>query len=251
MFITKSTPILMSKIDQTLKHPFFNVYSLLHNLSISPKNKIKPSLLSRVTFTINTKHFYMEKKAKTDYDINPLIAHRWSPRVFADKAVETEKLHQLFEAARWAASSNNGQPWRFMFAKKGSDAYQTIFDHLADFNKQWCKNAPVLMLTAYKKQFDNGKDNFHAGHDLGLAIGNMSIQAQSLGLALHSMAGVNWQKAHETFNVPDGYHILTAVAIGYYGGDINDLPEDLQKAEKGERKRMKQTEFAGEDKWTF
>lgn len=193
----------------------------------------------------------MQKEANTDHQIYPLLAKRWSPRVFADKAVETEKLKQLFEAARWAASSNNGQPWRFMYAHKGSDMYNEIFEHLSDFNKKWCKNAPILMLTAYKKTFDNGKENFHAPHDLGLAMGNLSIQAESMGIAVHSMAGVNWQKAHKTYEVPEDYHITTAVAIGYYGGEVSDLPDDLQKSEKSERKRNPQSEFVGEEKWTF
>lgn len=193
----------------------------------------------------------MQKKANSEHEIHPLLAHRWSPRVFADKEVEPEKLNQIFEAARWAASSNNGQPWRFMFAKKGSEAYDEIFDHLSGFNKKWCAHAPVLMLTAYKKQFDNGTENFHAPHDLGLAMGNLSIQAQHLGLAVHSMAGLNWQKAHETYNVPEGYHITTAVAIGYYGGDVSALPDDLEKSETAERKRISQKKFVGHEKWTF
>ena len=199
----------------------------------------------------DTQETEAQKKADTHYEIHPLIAHRWSPRVFAEKAVEPEKLYQVFEAARWAASSNNGQPWRFMFAKKGSESYDEIFDHLSDFNKKWCANAPVLMLTAYKKHFDNGKENFHALHDLGLAMGNLSIQAQSLGLAVHSMAGVNWQKAHKTYNVPEGYHISTAVAIGYYGGNTSVLPADLEKSEVGERKRINQKKFVGHEEWTF
>jgi len=193
----------------------------------------------------------MDKKANTDYEINPLISARWSPRVFADKAVETEALHKLFEAARWAASSNNAQPWRFMYAHKGTAEYNEIFDHLSDFNKKWCENAPVLALTAYKKTFKSGKENFHASHDLGLAIGNLSIQAESMGIAIHSMAGVNWQKAHKTYQVPEDFHITTAIAIGYYGGEAADLPEDMEKSEKAERKRMKQTEFVTENKWTF
>ena len=193
----------------------------------------------------------MQKEANTDHDIYPLISKRWSPRVFADKAVETTTLEKLFEAARWAASSNNGQPWRFMYAFKGTDTYNEIFEHLSDFNKKWCHNAPVLMLTAYKKTFDNGKENFHASHDLGLAMGNLSLQAESMGLAGHSMAGVNWQKAHDTYEVPENFHITTAAAIGYYGGDVSVLPEDMQKTEKAERKRKPQNEFVGEEKWTF
>lgn len=191
----------------------------------------------------------IEKKADTKYEIHSLLESRWSPRQFADKAVGREEIHQLLEAARWAASSANGQPWRFLYAFRGTEAYNTLVDHLSDWNQSWVRNAPVLMLTAYKKKFDKGKDNFHAMHDLGLAMGNLSTQAQSMGLAVHSMAGVNWKKAHETYNIPEGFHITTAVAIGYYGGDISQLDEKMRKGEVASRERIPQTEFAGEGEW--
>ncbi len=189
------------------------------------------------------------KHANNDYPIHQLIKERWSPRVFDEKPVEPEKLHSIFEAARWAASSMNEQPWCFIYAHKGTPAYDKIVDCLMEFNQGWAPNAPVLILSAYKEKFDSGKDNFHASHDLGLAVGNLSLQAQSLGLAVHQMAGLYWQKAQEVFNVPEGFHIATCIAIGYYGGDITKLNDDLQKSETAGRSRKSQSEIAFEGKW--
>ncbi len=191
------------------------------------------------------------KVAKTEFDIHQNLAQRWSPRVFMDQQLSDKEIHQLFEAARWAASSNNGQPWRFVYAQKDDDGYDTLFDCLGDFNKKWVVNAPFLMLTAYKKKFDNGKENFHALHDLGLAMGNFSMQAQELGLGVHQMAGLDWKKAHEVLDVPDGYHVTTAVAVGHYGGDISKLPEDLQEKERAERSRKSLDAIVAQGNWNF
>lgn len=191
----------------------------------------------------------LDKVAKTEYKIHSLLKHRYSPRVFKDAQIPDELLYKLFEAARWSASASNIQPWRFIVTKKGTDAYEKLINCLSDFNQSWVKNAPVLVLCGYKKNTDNGKENFHALHDLGLCLGNMSTQAQSMDIALHHMAGVNWQKAHEVFNVPEGYHIATALAIGYYGGDVNDLPDDLKEQEIAERNRKPQSEFVFKDVW--
>jgi nitroreductase len=191
------------------------------------------------------------KPADTDSPIHELLAHRWSPRMFSDQTIGREEMKVLLEAARWAASSNNEQPWRFVYSFKGSQAYEKIFNCISDFNQKWVRNAPVLILTAYKEKFDSGKENFHALHDLGLAIGNMSLQATSMGIALHSMAGVDWQKAQKVFGVPDGFHVTTAIAIGYYGGDPSDMPEDLVKMEHKIRQRKQLAAIASEEKWAF
>ncbi|MCA6074866.1 nitroreductase family protein [Fulvivirga sedimenti] len=191
----------------------------------------------------------MIKEANTTFPIHPLIKSRWSPRVFADTPVSDEAIYTLFEAARWAASSMNEQPWRFIYAKRESDAYKIILKHLAEFNQQWVKNAPVIILTAYKEKFNSGKENFHALHDLGLAMGNLSLQAQSMGLAVHHMAGLDWKKLQEIFNVQEGFHITTAVAVGYYGGDPSVLPEDLEESERAPRKRLPLNTLACEGKW--
>ncbi len=192
-----------------------------------------------------------EKPTKTDHDIHPLIQQRWSPRMFEDRMIEQSIVDRLFEAARWAASSSNAQPWRFMYAYRESEAYDKIFNCLSDSNQKWVRNAPFLMLTAIKERFESGKENYHALHDLGLAMGNFTLQAQSMHIAIHQMAGVNWKKAHEVFDVPEGFHVATAVAVGYYGGDADQLPDDLKKIETSERKRKKQSEFVALGKWQF
>jgi len=192
-----------------------------------------------------------KKQAKSKYDLVTEIENRWSPRSFSSKEITDDELKTLFDAARWAASSNNYQPWRFMWARNGSEGWDKIFKCLAEFNQNWISagKPKILVLAAYKKKFDNGKENFHALHDLGLAVGNLSIQAQSMNIGIHQMAGVDWKKAHQVFDIPDGYHIATAIAIGHYGGDPSVLSEDLEKSEKGERSRKSIEEILTEGKF--
>lgn len=187
--------------------------------------------------------------ADTDHEIFALLKQRWSPRAFRKEHISDENLEKIFEAARWSASSNNEQPWRFIYANKGSEAYNKIIDCLSEFNKQWASNAPTLLLTAYKEKDKNDNENFHALQDLGLSLGNMTVQAQYLGIALHQMAGVDWKKAETVFNVPKGYHISSAVALGYYGGAMESLSPELQEEETKDRIRMPQKNFAFNNTW--
>tara|TARA_B100001765_G_C19504094_1_gene341392 strand:- start:2042 stop:2695 length:654 start_codon:yes stop_codon:yes gene_type:complete len=191
----------------------------------------------------------LDKIAGNDHELYALIKQRYSPRIFDQKPVTEDDMKQLFEAARWAASCYNWQPWRFIYAFKGNEAYDKIINTLSDFNQEWAKNAPVLMLTAYKEKTPEGEENFHALHDLGLSMGNMTVQAQYMGIAIHHMAGVDWKKAQEVFDVPKGYHISTAVAIGYYGGELENLSDELQEQEQAERERKPQKSFAFENEW--
>ncbi|WP_228851576.1 nitroreductase family protein [Aegicerativicinus sediminis] len=186
----------------------------------------------------------IKKETPTDYEIHPLIKQRWSPRAFSENPISEKELKQLFEAGRWAASSNNFQPWRIIYGIKGTDVYNRIFKCLDEFNQGWNKTTQVLLLGAFKKTNKKGKENFHALHDLGQFMANLSIQAQSMGIAIHQMAGVDFKMAIKEFEFPEDYHVATAVAIGYYGGDIETLPEDLQEKElQKERKRKPQEEF--------
>lgn len=191
----------------------------------------------------------MENIADTNSEIFALLKQRYSPRIFNKKPIDDSDLEQIFEAGRWAASSNNLQPWRFVYAEKGTEAYQLIYDCLSDFNKTWANNAPLLMLTAYKENTKEGKENFHALHDLGLCLGNITVQAQYLGVGLHHMAGVDWKKAQRLFNVPKGFHVTTAIAMGYYGGDLDELPKDLQDQEISPRKRNPVETFVFKESW--
>tara|TARA_R100000789_G_C2973891_1_gene141493 strand:- start:50 stop:664 length:615 start_codon:yes stop_codon:yes gene_type:complete len=187
--------------------------------------------------------------ADNDHEIYALLKQRYSPRIFKEEKIDSEQIKQLFEAARWSASSFNRQPWRFVYAEKGSKEYDKMVDCLSEFNQSWAVNAPMLMLAIYKENTDDGKENFHALHDLGLCLGNMTVQAQYMDIALHHMAGVDWKKAQKSFNVPKGYHVSSAIALGYYGGDIEDLSEDLQENETAKRTRIPQKDFVFKGKW--
>ncbi len=199
--------------------------------------------------TTNQEKAISYKSAQLKEDIHPILYQRWSPRIFADKPITDQHLRQLFEALRWAPSSMNEQPWRILYTRNGSDIFNEIFNCLSEFNQSWVKNASVLLLTAYKEKFDNGKENFHALHDLGLGIANLTFQAQHHLIAVHQMAGVDWQKAHEVFQIPEGYHVTTAVALGYYGGELSALPNDLIEKETAKRKRKAMEEIVLEDKF--
>lgn len=188
------------------------------------------------------------KKIEPEYNILDSIAQRWSPRVFSEKPVTGLDVRLLLEAGRWAPSSGNLQPWRIVWGLKGTEMFDRIFDCLDDFNRQWAGNSQLLWLNVIKKTMGKGereRENFHALHDLGLFMGNVLHQASSMKLAVHQMAGVLYKKAHKEFGFPENYHVATAVAFGYYGGNPEILPEDLRKEELAKRRgRKPQDEFA-------
>ena len=140
----------------------------------------------------------------------------------------------MFEAARWAASSYNGQPWYFIVATKDDAAnYKRILDCFVEFNQGWAKSAPVLALSVAKLKFDhNGEPNRHAFHDVGQAAATLALQADALGLAVHQMAGILPDKAREIFEIPEGYEAVAGLAIGY-PGDPNHLPDHLKATRSG------------------
>jgi nitroreductase len=171
------------------------------------------------------------------------ILRRWSPRSFADRAVSSEDLKKVFEAARWAASSSNEQPWRFLLGHRGDETYKKIFSTLVEFNQAWAKTAPVLILSVAKKTFaKNGNPNGYALHDTGAATAYLSLQATALGLHTHSMAGFDQEAARKTFGVPDDYLIGAVTALGYLG-DPSVLPEHLRKMEESPRERKPLSEI--------
>ena len=193
----------------------------------------------------------LDKTADAKHPIHTLIARRWSPRAFADTPVEPAKLRQLFEAARWAASSFNEQPWRFFLARREDEArFQQALSCLVEGNQAWARHAPVLILTAIRTRFSrNDKPNRVALHDLGLAMGNLSMQATELGLVLHQMAGVELERVREVYKIPEGFEPQTAIAVGYPTDDLSRLPENLRDAERGARTRMELPEFVFADRF--
>ena len=185
----------------------------------------------------------MEKPAPIRYPINELIQRRWSPRAFADRPVEPQLLHSLFEAARWAASSYNEQPWGFILAHKhDAEEFEPIADCLIEANV-WAAEAPILMITLAKLTLDrNDKANRHAYHDLGQAVANLLIQATDLGLFVHQMGGFSQDKARENLRIPNSWDPVAGLALGY-PGDPEDLIPELRDKEFEPRSRRDFEEF--------
>ncbi|MEQ8239334.1 MAG: nitroreductase family protein [Cyclobacteriaceae bacterium] len=186
----------------------------------------------------------MNKSAKTNFPIIEPIYQRWSPRSFSEKAITPEDIGSLFEAARWAASSMNEQPWRFIYANKGEEAHQLIVESLMEGNQGWASKAPVLILTIIDKFLTkSGKPNSAAMHDLGLAVGNMSIQASAMGIGIHQMGGFFPDKAKALFEINDQFDAVTAIAVGYFG-EASELDEPLRSREMAARSRKPLNEIA-------
>lgn len=181
------------------------------------------------------------------------IANRWSPYRFEPRAVEPEKLRQCFEAARWAASSFNEQPWSFIVARRQDEAeFERMVGCLMEANQTWAKQAGVLVLTATRSNFQkNGKPNRVALHDLGQAAAHLSLQATSLGLQVHQMAGVNLSKVRQEYGVPEGYEPQTAIAIGYpdTSEPADETAQELHKRESGPRTRVELKEQVFSHRW--
>lgn len=185
----------------------------------------------------------MTKKANIDYPINQLSENRWSPRAFADKAVEIEKIKSIFESARWSASAFNAQPWRFLIGYQGDENYQKILESLVEFNQLWAGKAPVLILNCYQLNFShNGLPNKAAQYDLGQAVAHYSLEALNQGLYVHQMTGFDAAIANESFGLGDKITAFSVTALGYLG-KVESLSEDMQKIETANRIRMTQPDF--------
>ncbi len=157
-----------------------------------------------------------DKRASTDFPIHELLAERWSPYGFEDRPVAEADLQSLLEAARWAASSYNEQPWSFFVATREEPVeFERLLSCLVEPNQAWAKAAPVLLLCVVDLRFKrNDKDNRAAVHDLGLAAGNLLVEATARGLSVHQMIGILPDKAREVFGIPEHSEAWTAMAIG-------------------------------------
>ena len=191
-----------------------------------------------------------DKRAKPDHPIHELLAARWSPYAFADRPVAENDLRSLFEAARWAASSYNEQPWSYIIATRDDpQQFQRVLSCLVEGNQAWAKDVPVLALAIVTHRFNlNNKENKAAVHDLGLAAGNLVVEATARGLVVHQMIGILPDKARETFQIPEGSEAWTGLAIGY-PGDPNTLPDKLKERDLAPRQRKPLREFVFGEKW--
>ena len=191
-----------------------------------------------------------EKRASTDYPISELIAERWSPYAFDNRLVPDADLRSLFEAACWALSFYNEQPWSYIVATRdNSEQFQRLLSCLVDANQVWAQAAPVLALGVVSLKFArNAKDNRAAVHDLGLASGNLVLEATARGLFVHQMIGILPDRAREIYGIPEGYEAWTGIAIGYRG-DPTSLPDPLRERERAPRQRKPLQEFVFNGKW--
>jgi len=167
---------------------------------------------------------------KTEQDINDIFVNRWSPRAMSGQEIDEKTLLTLFEAARWAPSANNNQPWRFIYARRNTKHWNTFFNLLAEGNQVWAKDAAVLIVVISKTTFDNGKPSITHSFDAGAAWVNFALQGSLDGLVVHGMQGFDYDKAKEILRVPDGYQVEAMIAVGKKGKK-EDLPDFLQERE--------------------
>lgn len=186
--------------------------------------------------------------ATADAPVHEFLAKRYSPYVYEDRPVSQEDLTSLFEAARWSASSYNEQPWRYIVATRdNTEEYERLLSCLVEGNQAWARQAPVLALGVVKTTFThNDKPNRVALHDLGAASASLTFEATSRGLAVHQMGGILPDKAREVYGVPEGYEVVTALAIGY-AGTPDDT--DLGRRDRKPRKRRPLAEFVFAGRW--
>ena len=193
------------------------------------------------------------KVASTDHSIHELIQHRWSPRAFdATRPVPRAELLRLFEAARWAPSSRNEQPWRFLLLERETmaEAWRALLESLTPSNQSWAAAAPVLVLSAIRTSFeDTGTANHMAWYDAGQAVALLTIQATSQGLAIRQMEGFDRTRARAAFAIPAEFEPAVAIAIGYTGDPEALSHEKHKAAETQPRKRRPLGDFVYEGAW--
>ena len=184
------------------------------------------------------------KKAATVDGVLPAIQERWSPRAFSDRDVAPADLARVFEAARWAASSYNEQPWRFLVGTRNSLTYKKIFDSLIAFNQGWAGSAPVLILGATKTKFSHiDAPNRVALYDLGAASSYLTLQAAALGLATHQMAGFDEAAARQALEIPEDYALGAVIALGYQDDPATLDSDQLIALEIAPRERKPLNDF--------
>lgn len=190
------------------------------------------------------------KRARPDHPIQDVVAHRWSPYGYDPRPVPAADLRSLFEAARWAPSAFNEQPWRYIVAvREDETAFATLLDCLVDANREWARHASALAVgVAALTYARNGNPNGTALHDLGLAAAALSTEATARGLVVHQMGGIRPDRVREIYGVPEGFKPLTALAIGY-AADPATLPAELRERDTAPRSRRPQAEFVFAGAW--
>jgi len=179
---------------------------------------------------------------KADYPIDTLFLDRWSPRAMSGEPVSDEELMTLFEAARWAPSSYNNQPWRFLYARRDTENWELFFDLLVEFNQGWASSAAVLIVFVSRKTFEhNGEPSVTHSFDTGAAWENLALQGWTKGLVVHGMQGFDYERARKDLSIPEEFQVEAMAAIGR-PGNVENLPPELREREApGDRRKLDQT----------
>jgi len=184
---------------------------------------------------------------KANYPIDPLFTKRHSPRAIADMPIEKDKLMALFEAARWAPSSFNNQPWRYVYAFKGSETWAGLQDLLVPHNRLWTINAPVIIAAISHNLFSyNNQSSRTHSFDAGAAWENLALQAANMGLVVHAMEGFDYVGVRAYLSIPDTYTVEAMIVVGY-PGKVENLPQDLRNGDLELTQRIPVEDFAFED----
>ncbi|GAA4348041.1 hypothetical protein GCM10023185_03580 [Hymenobacter saemangeumensis] len=183
------------------------------------------------------------KTAPTTYPVSPLIRQRWSPRSFTGQAIAPDTLNQVFEAASWAFSAMNEQPWRYIYAHQAdTEAFERLLSCLLPGNQPWARHAAVLAISLVKTHYDNGQPNRTAMHDVGAANATLALEATALGLGTHVMGGFDMARTREVFGLPHTLDVVAFLALGY-PGEAEQLEEPFRSRELAPRRRKALDEF--------
>jgi len=192
------------------------------------------------------------RTASTEVDLHPLLAERWSPRAFDRTPLEDADVTALLEAARWAPSANNYQPWRFLVGRQGVEGadstYKGIYDALAEFNQLWASAAPVLVAAIVEVEPEDGSAREIAPYELGLAVSQLTVEAAARGLQVHQMGGVDAAQISDEFGVPPQYRTVVVLAVGRLG-DPESLPAWAAERETAPRERKPLADIAFAGSW--
>ncbi|MBR9699189.1 nitroreductase family protein [Candidatus Woesearchaeota archaeon] len=191
----------------------------------------------------------VKKHRKAGYDIHPLFLNRWSPRAMSGEKLEKDELMALFEAARWAPSAFNNQLWKYIYAERDSEHWDTFLNLLVEFNQSWCKDAAALVVVISRKDAEyNDKPAPTHEFDAGASWENLALEGAKRDLVIHGMAGFDYEKAKKQLEVPDNYKVLAMIAIGKRG-KTEDLPKEVQEKEiPSDRRPLKEIAIEGKFK---
>ena len=185
---------------------------------------------------------------KPEYDVDQIFLDRWFPRAMSGEEISKNELMSLFEAAKWAPSSYNNQPWRFLYAMRNTENWELFFNLMVEGNQAWTKNASALIVVISKRTFDNGKPSRTHSFDTGAAWQSLALQGSIKGLVVHSMQGFDYDKARLVLNIPEDYEVEAMIAVGKPGRKEN-LPEKLKEREfPSNRKRLSEITLEGKFK---